>query len=104
MIQAGCQADLPLKSFRSQGDCQFGMKQLECDRAIVTQISGEVYHGHAAAPELALDEVAIAECCGQRGVDYGHRVARWGMLQSGPAGRGMPRADRKGYSAGRRWS
>jgi hypothetical protein len=56
------------------------MQQLERNRAIVAEIPGEVNHGHAAAPELAFDDVAITECCGQRGVDCGHRVAGWGRV------------------------
>ena len=55
-----------------------GVEDLERDRPVVAQVAGEVDSGHAAAAELALDEVAITECCGQRGVDCGHQSCRVG--------------------------
>src|SRR5215207_4297075 len=86
VLQAGGHADLALEALRSQSHRQFRMKQLERDRAIVAEISREVHRGHATTSELALDDVAIAECCGQCGVDCGHRVAGWGMAAIWPRG------------------
>jgi hypothetical protein len=41
---------------------------------VVLQILGEVDGGHAAAPELALEEVAVTQGVGYGGGDSGHGV------------------------------
>ena len=46
---------------------QLGVQHLERDRPVVLQVAGEVDRGHAAAAELALDAVAVAERVGQCG-------------------------------------
>lgn len=43
------------------------------DVAPVPEITGDVYRGHVAMPELALEQIALTEVIGQRRVDCGHR-------------------------------
>ena len=59
MIQSRGEADLALEAFGSQRRRQLGVEQLERHRAIVAQVAREVDGGHPAAPELALDTVAV---------------------------------------------
>ena len=40
---------------------QLGMEHLERDRPVVLEVAGEVDRGHAAAAELALEQVAAAQ-------------------------------------------
>jgi hypothetical protein len=54
--------DLALKALGAEGVSEIGVKDLEGDRAVVADVVGEIYRGHAAAAELALDRVAGAEC------------------------------------------
>jgi hypothetical protein len=100
VIQSGGQADLALEAFRPEGRRQLGVKQLERHRTIVAQVAREVDGSHPAATELALDEVAITECCGQRGVDCGHQSCRVGNgLNLG----GKPAPSHRGEGAERRY-
>jgi hypothetical protein len=72
--QPGGDPDLLEESLRSERGGQLGPQDLEGDGPVVPQVVGEVYRGHAAAAELALDAVAIGQggreevgCVGQRG-------------------------------------
>jgi hypothetical protein len=76
MVQPDSQPDLALEPLRAQGCSDLGMEQLERHWPVVAQVAREVYGGHTATPELALDDVAITECCYQRGVDCGHQICR----------------------------
>ena len=66
------------------------MEDLERDRAIVLEVMREVDRGHATAPELALERVAV----GQRGLEpfqgLGQRdLSDWGASRlSAPDGAG----------------
>jgi hypothetical protein len=42
------------------------VENLERHRAIVPEIARQIHGGHATAPELALEEVAVAQCAGER--------------------------------------
>ena len=50
---------------------QLGMEDLERDGTIVPDVVGQVDHRHAAAAELALEHVAVAERVGQGGASRG---------------------------------
>jgi hypothetical protein len=61
MIEASCGPDLTQESLRPECCSEFRMKKFERDGTIVLKISGEVNGGHAAAPEFALDPIAVGE-------------------------------------------
>jgi hypothetical protein len=61
VLQPGGEADLTLKASGPERARQGGVEDLERDRAIVLEIAGEPDHGGAAAPELALEQVAPAQ-------------------------------------------
>jgi hypothetical protein len=61
VLEPGDKADFLEEPFRSHRGGQFGMKNLESDRPIVFEISGEIHGGHSAPAELALEQVAVAE-------------------------------------------
>src|SRR5207244_4938780 len=91
VLEPGGQLDLALEAFRSEGGGQLRVEHLERDRPLVLEIEGEIDDGHAAAPELALEHVAVPEGVGQqRRGDFGHEGARWGKLESGPDTGRMP--------------
>ena len=56
------------------------MENLEGNLPIVPKITREVHCRHAAAPELALEAVAIGECVGERG---GRHIAHGPALLEG---------------------
>jgi hypothetical protein len=66
VIQPGGEADLALEAFRPQGRHQLGVEKLERHWAIAPEVAREIHGGHATAPELALEEVAVAQCVGER--------------------------------------
>ena len=66
-----------------EGSDEVGTEHLDRDRAVVLEVAGQVDRGHAAAPELALEQVAIAESvsqCRGRHVGHGQALSR-GMLR-----------------------
>jgi hypothetical protein len=100
VIQSCGQTDFALKPFRPQRYRQLGVEQLQGHRAIVAQVAREVYRGHTAAPQFTLDDVAIAECCYQGGVDCGHQSCRVGIAQIWPGDRPITSARRTGWTGG----
>ncbi len=60
------QFDLPQKTPGSQHRRDAGVEHFERDRPIVLYVMGEIDGRHAAAAELAVDQVSIAEDAGQR--------------------------------------
>ena len=52
---------------------QFGLQDLERDLALVLQVVGQVYRGHAALTKLTLYGIAAFEGCVQAGDRVGHR-------------------------------
>jgi hypothetical protein len=81
VLEPGGELDLREEALGAQGLGQLGVKDLERHRPIVAQVARQVDSGHATATELALDDVAITECCGQCGVDCGHQSCRVGMVE-----------------------
>jgi hypothetical protein len=61
MLQPGAEPDLSEEPLRSQHRRQVRMQDLERYRAVVPEITGQIDRGHAAAAQLALDDVAIGE-------------------------------------------
>src|SRR5687767_15911784 len=57
--------DLVQKPLGAQGPGDLGPEHLDRDRSIVLEVIGEVHHGHAALPQLALDPVAVAQGAGE---------------------------------------
>ena len=49
--------DLAQEALAAEGGRQLRPEHLDGDLAVVLQVVGEVDHGHAAAPELALEAV-----------------------------------------------
>ena len=61
MVQPGTEPDLLEEPGGAQRRGQVGVHDLERDRPVVLEVAGEVDGGHAAAPQLALDRVAVGE-------------------------------------------
>jgi hypothetical protein len=61
MLQTCCGLDLPQEALWPQHMGQLGVEDLEGDRPVVAEIVREVNGGHAALPELALDDVPAAK-------------------------------------------
>jgi hypothetical protein len=60
VLQAGCEPDFTLEAFGTEGRGELGVQYLKGHLAVVLQIVREVNRGHAAAPELAVEAVAVA--------------------------------------------
>ena len=67
MLQPGGELDLALEALGAERGGQLGVEHLERDRPVVAEVVGEVDRGHAAAPELALDAVAVGQGRRERG-------------------------------------
>ena len=61
MLQACGELDLPLEPVGPDGDGELRKQHLQRDGAVVLEVASQVDGGHAAAPELALEHVAVAE-------------------------------------------
>ena len=61
MLEPGGEPDLALEPIGPERGGELGEQDLEGDRAVVAEVLGQVDHGHAAAPELALEGVAVGE-------------------------------------------
>ena len=77
MLEAGRDLDLPHEALGAERMGQLLVQDLERHRPIVPEIARQVDRSHAAAAELALEQVAIAEGIRQRRVDCGHGDAVW---------------------------
>jgi hypothetical protein len=55
-------SDLAQEPVGSYGSRQVGLEHLDCHRALVLAVLGEVHGGHATASEFMLDGVAVREC------------------------------------------
>jgi hypothetical protein len=64
MIQLCCEADLGKEPLPAQHCGYVRAKDLESDVAVVSHVMREVDSGHPAAPELAVEAIAIAEGVG----------------------------------------
>ena len=63
VLQLRRDADLSLEALSADGRRGVRMEHLHGDRAVVSQILGEVHGRHAAPAELALERVAVRESC-----------------------------------------
>ena len=75
MLEPGGEADLALEPLGAERGGELGEQDLERDRAVVPEVLGQVDHGHAAAPELALEGVAVGEGVAQA-IRHAHRGSR----------------------------
>ena len=71
MVEAGGEPDLREEALATEHRGELRTQNLERDLPAVLHVPGEVDGGHAPAPELALERVAITEDVGQCG---GHHV------------------------------
>ena len=71
MLEPGREPDLALEPLGAEGLGQVGVEDLEGDGTVVPEVVGEVHGGHAAVPQLAVEDVPVAQCVGQRRRD-GH--------------------------------
>src|SRR5882762_4841502 len=72
MLQAGGQLDLTQEALTAQRHGDLRAQRLQGQEALVLGIAGQVHGGHAATPQLAIDDVPIAE----RGVQLCNWVGR----------------------------
>ena len=79
MLEPGGEPDLALEPLRAERRGQLRMQDLEGDGAVVPNVPGEVDRGHAAAPELALEAVAVAQGGLERVTVVGQMGARAGI-------------------------
>ena len=61
MLEPGRDLDLAEEALGAQAQRELGMEHLEGDRTMVAAVLGQEDRGHAAAPHLALDVVALGE-------------------------------------------
>ena len=66
MLETSCELDLPEKAFGPECGDELGPQELDGKEPAVLEVPGEVHRGHAAPPELALDQVPITEGISQR--------------------------------------
>ena len=76
MVELGGDGDLAEEPLGAERVGEFGVEDLDRDRAIVLEIVREVDGGHAALPELALDAVAVGEGGSESGGGGGHSTLR----------------------------
>ena len=90
MGEPGGDPDLADEPLRAEDRAQLRPEDLERHLAVVLEIVGEVDGRHAAAPELALEGVAVGEGSGEAGelIGVGHvpRYGGWRGSQTGPEG------------------
>jgi hypothetical protein len=61
VLEAGRQLDLVLEAPRAERRRELGMEDLERYEPVVLEIAGEVDRGHAAPPELLLEQVSVGQ-------------------------------------------
>ena len=71
MLEPGAELDLAQESLGAERAGQLRMQDLEGHRPVVAEVVGEVDCRHPAAPELAVEPVAV----GQRGAQAVRQVA-----------------------------
>jgi hypothetical protein len=88
VLEPGGKVDLALEALGAKCRGQVGMQHLERDRPVVLQVMGEIDRGHATAPELALEPVALLESLSQGGWQGGPglREESEGMCPQGRRG------------------
>ena len=78
MLEPGRGLDLAQEALRAEHRAEFGVEHLERDGPLVPDVASEVHGRHAAAPELALELVAVAEGLREVWRWYGHWHEREG--------------------------
>ncbi len=71
MLEPRGELDLALKALRAQTGGEVRMEHLEGHGALVLDVLGEVDRRHAPAPELAFEQVAVAEGLSELGRNVG---------------------------------
>jgi hypothetical protein len=72
VLEPGGEPDLALEPLGTERLGQIGMEDLERDRPVVPHVVGEIDRRHAAAPQLAVQHVPVAQGVGQgRGDSHG---------------------------------
>ena len=96
MLQAGGEADLALKALGAERGGELGVEHLEGDRPVVLEVVGQEDRGHAPAPELALERIAVLQPFAKCRYGVGH-LTRWigGRDKIGP-GTGPGKVPRDG--------
>jgi hypothetical protein len=61
VLEPGGELDLAKEALGAEGGSELGVKNLQSNRAVVPEIVGEKYRGHAATAKLPLDTVAISQ-------------------------------------------
>ena len=82
MLKASGELDLALEPLRTQCRGEFGMEDLQGDRAVVLDISCKVDRRHPPAAELALERVAPSEGGLHLSEEISQAVARGGVGSS----------------------
>ncbi|OLC03412.1 MAG: hypothetical protein AUH45_05860 [Gemmatimonadetes bacterium 13_1_40CM_69_22] len=76
MGQAARHRDLTEKPLRTEGNCNFGLQDLEGDFPTVPQVLGQVDGRHPTAAEFTLDRVTLSEGALEAGKQVGQTEAR----------------------------
>jgi len=85
--QPGGELDLALEALGTEGQGQLGMEDLERDRALVPDVTSQVYRGHTAASQLALEGIPASQRLRSASTSSPMRVllgSRFGMSGSMP--------------------
>jgi hypothetical protein len=72
VLEVGGGPDLRQEPFGTEDRGQLGSEHLDGDLAVVLAVVGEIYGGHPALPELALDLVAVGQGGLQATEETGH--------------------------------
>jgi hypothetical protein len=67
MVELGCDPNLSKETLRAERRRDFGGQNLQRDRTVVFPVLSQVDRAHAAATELALDQVTAPEGRGKSG-------------------------------------
>jgi hypothetical protein len=60
MLEPSSRPDFAQEALIAERCCQLGVEHLQRHVAVVAEVVGEIYRSHAAAPELALNAVAVS--------------------------------------------
>ena len=100
MLEPRGEADLPEEALGPERARELRVEDLEGDGPVVPEVAGEVHRGHAAAPELALDDVAVTQRVDEWRWRLGHRgtggekivriCGRWAGLARPGGGQARP--------------
>ena len=64
MLKSGGDSNFAKKALRAECGGELRAQNLEGNRSVVAKIMREIHCGHTTAPELALEDVAVAESIG----------------------------------------